>query len=1158
MAFRIERDAEPIPGYRLVEPLGRGGFGEVWKAEAPGGILKAIKFVFGDLESLDAAKLAARQELRSLARVKDVRHPFLLSLERFEVVEGQLIIVTELADGDLWGRFRACRAQGLAGIPREELLGYLEETGEVLDLMNAQYDLQHMDVKPQNLCLMHSHIKVADFGLVKDLTGLVASVTGGLTPKYAPPETFRGQVSRYSDQYSLAIVYQELLTGAHPYPANTLQELMRMHTEGHPDLVPLPVRDRPAVAKALAKDPTQRHPSCRAFARALREAGGGVASAVVAPSAGLHSAPADTPTRALTARTVPPAPSLFGAPACEYPEERGDGVLRPALVVGLGGFGLEALRQFRQELSARCGGPAGLPHLRLLGVDADPAAAEQAVRGDPAAALDRDDLLLARLGRPSHYLRPRDPLPPLDNWLPTRLVNRLGRNPLVNGARPLGRLAFVDNYRGIAGRLRRELERVTAPEALAQAAQHSGLGPRSNWPRVYLVAALGGGTGSGMLIDLAYTVRDLLHKLGYGQAEVVGLLLPGRADGNGSLLAQANGYAALAELSHFSSGELFEARYEARGLALESSQAPLDRMALLSPAGDPAGAAGAFLCRELLTALGRETEEAPRPGTFQTFGTAALESPGRRLLGPAVRRLCEALVGRWARKGAPDLGPAARQAIQDLLHEQKLDPQGALAHFQAECTRKLGKTPVEAATGWLESLAPAGSPWMLDLGRVPKVLRQLDGLLGTLDEETLQSPPVPAAIREAAEQTDRRARQLLRDLLLGYMDRPGYRLGGATEAVRQAVGLVERWLQVQESQAADLSARVRHLSQRLQVGLAEADRALQGVKGGAGRSRAALTELAATLAEYPRVRYQQALVARLAGLYLSLRGFLSDQMREVGFFQQPLDALKWAVAEASQEETALAAPVPGLPSANDAAEQALASMTPDDWAELDRAVQGAVDRHPQGLTAVSQALSNSNGLKTLAAVITKEAGRFLGHRLALNKDAAEFVLGRHPEAPALEAAIRKAFDAAEPTLGAAPQGAELALVIAPASEAGERFLEAAGRVLPGVRAVSGGDRDEIVFYRACRGLTPADLERLGLVSPEVYAHACAAEGFTPHARVDVPWRGLGEVAAWSQVAPAPPSLARSQGLAQSQSVSVSQSDAVTADDPVTADDKVTR
>src|SRR5262249_34433161 len=130
MAFHIAKDAEPIPGYRLLEPLGRGGFGEVWKCEAPGGLLKAVKFVFGDLDTLEPDKLSARQELKSLARVKDVRHPFLLSLERFDVVAGQLVIVTELADRDLWARFRECRAQGLPGIPQDELLGYLTEAAE--------------------------------------------------------------------------------------------------------------------------------------------------------------------------------------------------------------------------------------------------------------------------------------------------------------------------------------------------------------------------------------------------------------------------------------------------------------------------------------------------------------------------------------------------------------------------------------------------------------------------------------------------------------------------------------------------------------------------------------------------------------------------------------------------------------------------------------------------------------------------------------------------------------------------------------------------------------------------------------------------------------------------------------------------------------------
>src|SRR5262249_6176820 len=77
-----EPDFEPIPGYRLIEPLGSGGFGEVWKCEAPGGLFKAIKFVYGNLNSLDVEGARAEQERTALTRVKEVRHPFVLSLER--------------------------------------------------------------------------------------------------------------------------------------------------------------------------------------------------------------------------------------------------------------------------------------------------------------------------------------------------------------------------------------------------------------------------------------------------------------------------------------------------------------------------------------------------------------------------------------------------------------------------------------------------------------------------------------------------------------------------------------------------------------------------------------------------------------------------------------------------------------------------------------------------------------------------------------------------------------------------------------------------------------------------------------------------------------------------------------------------------------------
>src|SRR5215470_7145941 len=252
MAVRIETQAEPLPGYKLIERLGGGGFGEVWKCEAPGGLHKAIKFVFGNLDIAGDGGQRAEQELKALKRVMTVRHPYVLSLERFDIIEGQLLIVMELADKNLWDRYKECRVQGLPGIPREELLRYMEETAEALDLMNNQYQLQHLDIKPQNLFLVHSHVKVADFGLVKDLEGMQASVTGGVTPVYAAPETFDGWVSRFSDQYSLAIVYQELLTGQRPFTGNNVRQLVLQHLHATPNLTSLPPADRPIIARALS------------------------------------------------------------------------------------------------------------------------------------------------------------------------------------------------------------------------------------------------------------------------------------------------------------------------------------------------------------------------------------------------------------------------------------------------------------------------------------------------------------------------------------------------------------------------------------------------------------------------------------------------------------------------------------------------------------------------------------------------------------------------------------------------------------------------------------------------------------------------------------------------------------------------------------------
>src|SRR5439155_12194228 len=79
--------------------------------------------------------------------------------------------------------------------------------------------------------------------------------------------------------YSLAIVYQELLTSQRPFNGNSLRQLVMQHLYNEPDLSTLPAADRPVVARALAKKPDDRYPTCKEFVSALRAAAKATAAA---------------------------------------------------------------------------------------------------------------------------------------------------------------------------------------------------------------------------------------------------------------------------------------------------------------------------------------------------------------------------------------------------------------------------------------------------------------------------------------------------------------------------------------------------------------------------------------------------------------------------------------------------------------------------------------------------------------------------------------------------------------------------------------------------------------------------------------------------------------------------------------------------------------
>ncbi len=192
----------------------------------------------------------------------------------------ELIIAMGLGDKSIFDRLQECFAEGLAGVPQDELLHYLEDAAEAIDFLNRPvHDLgsgpvaiQHCDIKPHNLMIVGGGAQVCDFGLAR-MMGADRTTTAAATLAYAAPECLvEGKPSASTDQYSLAVSYYELKTGALPYGDETLASVMDAKRQGKLDFSKLPPGEQAVLRRATSQNPPDRYPSSLDMIGALKRA----------------------------------------------------------------------------------------------------------------------------------------------------------------------------------------------------------------------------------------------------------------------------------------------------------------------------------------------------------------------------------------------------------------------------------------------------------------------------------------------------------------------------------------------------------------------------------------------------------------------------------------------------------------------------------------------------------------------------------------------------------------------------------------------------------------------------------------------------------------------------------------------------------------------
>jgi serine/threonine protein kinase len=264
--------------YRIVRTLGSGSFGAVYEAlQNPLGKRVALKVLHGHLAAQGDTIHRFHREAQALVRL---RHPHVVDVFDLGEFEGRPFIAMEYLEGE-------SLAARMARIPVMTLAALADLMIPVCVAVGAAHDLEivHRDLKPDNIFIAHmmgaDHPKLLDFGIAK--VALPDEAFGGTatsailgTPHYMAPEQVRStrDVTAQADQWALAVILWEALTGRKPFVGESLFDVLQnVVSQPLPRLASLRPDLPPAVAaavqQALSREPEQRLPSVRHLGLAL-------------------------------------------------------------------------------------------------------------------------------------------------------------------------------------------------------------------------------------------------------------------------------------------------------------------------------------------------------------------------------------------------------------------------------------------------------------------------------------------------------------------------------------------------------------------------------------------------------------------------------------------------------------------------------------------------------------------------------------------------------------------------------------------------------------------------------------------------------------------------------------------------------------------------